>query len=63
MGNVVMVLLGLVIFALGAFLVFWAASGKFKMNKLPIHLRIRIGIIGAVLAAVGVVFIIFTFTE
>lgn len=61
--NVVMIVLGVFIILCGAFLIFGAASGKLKFHKLSAGLRVRIGIIGGVLVAIGVIFIVFTFTE
>lgn len=60
--NVIMIILGSFIILCGAFLVFGAASGKLNFNKAPKNLRVRIGIIGGVLAAIGVVLIITVLT-
>ncbi|MCH5204009.1 MAG: hypothetical protein J1F03_04625 [Oscillospiraceae bacterium] len=63
MENVLIIILGAFIILCGLFLAFGAITGMLKFKNISAALRIRIGIIGGVLALIGAVLIITLFTD
>ncbi len=63
MADLVMILIALVVIALGVFLMYLTIANKGYVKYVRTSGRIKHGIISAVVIIVGVMFMIFNFTE